>query len=117
MRWQYWRGRALESLGRTAEARAIYQRLAAQRDYHGFLAADRLGSAYTITDTPLQVTPQTLDALLNQTPVYNVPASYTFSGAKQRRKRNGAALRKRWIKQCYAKRRCWHSIGDGAIKP
>lgn len=68
MRWQYWRGRALESLGRTAEARVIYQRLAAQRDYHGFLAADRLGSAYTITDTPLQVTPQTLDALLNQTP-------------------------------------------------
>lgn len=68
LRWQYWRGRALEALGRAAEARIIYQRLAAQRDYHGFLAADRLGLAYTITDIPLQIPPQALEALLNKAP-------------------------------------------------
>ena len=45
-RWRYWRGRTLESLGRTEEARQAYRTIADQRDYHGFLAADRLGAPY-----------------------------------------------------------------------
>lgn len=68
LRWQYWRARALEGLGRVAEARPIYVHVAGHRDYHGFLAADRLGSAYTMTNVPLHVAPQTLAALLDATP-------------------------------------------------
>ncbi|MDQ5908026.1 MAG: soluble lytic murein transglycosylase [Pseudomonadota bacterium] len=67
-RWQYWRGRALEALGRSEEARSAYQRIAGQRDYHGFLAADRLGVAYTITDTPLDIPATVLDSLLASSP-------------------------------------------------
>lgn len=67
-RWQYWRGRALEALGRSEEARSAYQRVAGQRDYHGFLAADRLGVAYTITDTPLDIPATVLDNLLTRSP-------------------------------------------------
>ncbi len=67
-RWQYWRGRALEALGRSEEARSAYQRVAGQRDYHGFLAADRLGVAYTITHTPLDIPATVLDNLLTRSP-------------------------------------------------
>ncbi len=67
-RWQYWRGRALEMLGRSEEARQAYQRIAGQRDYHGFLAADRLGSPYAIANTPLVVPASEMEALLTRTP-------------------------------------------------
>ena len=68
LRWQYWQGRALDALGRGEEARFIYQRIAGQRDYYGFLAADRLGVPYTITNTPLAVSPTALDTLLANSP-------------------------------------------------
>ncbi|HRD66266.1 MAG TPA: transglycosylase SLT domain-containing protein [Candidatus Competibacter sp.] len=63
-RWQYWRGRALEELGKTEEARQVYRSIAGQRDYHGFLAADRLGISYAIANVPLAVPATELDALL-----------------------------------------------------
>ena len=65
-RWQYWRGRTLEALGRTEEAQAIYRRLANQRDYHGFLAADRLNLPYAIPNLPLAIPPTELDTLLTR---------------------------------------------------
>jgi soluble lytic murein transglycosylase len=67
-RWQYWRGRVLETLGRNQEAKPVYQRIAGQRDYHGFLAADRLGAAYAIVSTPLAVPATVLEALLTRSP-------------------------------------------------
>lgn len=67
-RWQYWRGRALEALGRAEEARQVYHRIAGQRDYHGFLAADRIGAPYAIASTPLAISMTELDALLTRLP-------------------------------------------------
>ncbi len=67
-RWQYWRARALESLGQIEPAQSIYRRIANQRDYYGFLAADRLGVSYAMTNTPLSVSPTELDALLARSP-------------------------------------------------
>lgn len=67
-RWQYWRGRALESLGRTEQAQKTYQSIASQREYYSFLAANRLGVAYTIANTPLTVSPTELDALFVGSP-------------------------------------------------
>ncbi|MFO1433666.1 MAG: transglycosylase SLT domain-containing protein [Candidatus Competibacteraceae bacterium] len=63
LRWQYWRARALESTGRNEEAQGIYRRLAMRRDYHGFLAADRLARPYSLNDQPMQVTESELAAL------------------------------------------------------
>ncbi|WMC11407.1 transglycosylase SLT domain-containing protein [Oceanimonas pelagia] len=40
-RWQYWRGRALASTGKQAAADAAWARAAGERDYYGFLAAQR----------------------------------------------------------------------------
>ena len=62
-RWQYWCARALESTGRREEAQGIYRQLATRRDYHGFLAADRLGQPYRLNDKPLQVSELELAAL------------------------------------------------------
>ena len=48
LRWLYWRARALEETGDNEAARAIYGKLAEERDYYGFLAADRLGVPYNL---------------------------------------------------------------------
>ena len=50
LRWRYWRARALDALGRSEEAR--WSELAAERDYYGFLAADRIGAPYRIVQDP-----------------------------------------------------------------
>jgi soluble lytic murein transglycosylase len=63
-RWRYWRARALEAQGNNAEAQVLYRQLAGLRNYHGFLAAKRLGAPYRIQSLPLAVSPQTHDALL-----------------------------------------------------
>ncbi|HCK82642.1 MAG TPA: lytic murein transglycosylase [Candidatus Competibacteraceae bacterium] len=63
-RWQYWRGRLLETLDRGAEARQAYEKVSGQRDYYGFLAADRLGTPYAIANIPLQASATELEALL-----------------------------------------------------
>ncbi len=53
LRWFYWRARALEELGRVDEAMPIYEWLAKERDYYGFLAADRINAAYQMNYHPL----------------------------------------------------------------
>jgi soluble lytic murein transglycosylase len=53
--WQYWRARALEQVGRTDEAQRAYREAARERNFHGFLAADRLGQPYRIGHEPLAV--------------------------------------------------------------
>jgi soluble lytic murein transglycosylase len=40
--WQYWRARALDQLGRHQDAIQIYQNLALNRSYYGFLASMRI---------------------------------------------------------------------------
>ena len=51
--WQYWRARLLDKLNRQDEAEHIYKRLAQERSYYGFLAADRLGLNYQLQNVPL----------------------------------------------------------------
>jgi len=44
--WPYWKGRALEQLGRDKEARNAYAQIASDTTFYGFMAADRLGRDY-----------------------------------------------------------------------
>ncbi len=67
-RWQYWRGRTLEALGRIGDAQQTYRSIANQRDYYGFLAADRIGVPYAIVSTPLAIPATELEALLTRLP-------------------------------------------------
>jgi peptidoglycan lytic transglycosylase len=53
-RWRYWRAKTLAKLGRKQQAERIFNQLAKDRSFYGFLAADRLGLNYTaaLTDRP-----------------------------------------------------------------
>lgn len=61
--WQYWRARALEQTGEDNEAQKIYWRLVDKRDYHGFLAARRLGVPVQMQDARLETAATALTAL------------------------------------------------------
>ena len=58
LRWRYWRARAQDALRRGDEAR--WSELAAERDYYGFLAADRIGAPYRIVQHPAHSPPEVL---------------------------------------------------------
>ncbi|MHC8440824.1 MAG: lytic transglycosylase domain-containing protein [Candidatus Eutrophobiaceae bacterium] len=64
VRSQYWHARALEQLGKVTEAREVYAKVALERDYYSFLAADRLGADYAFNHHRLPGNPvQTLRIL------------------------------------------------------
>ena len=62
-RWRYWRARALEELGFEESATALYVELSKTRNYHSFLAADRIDASYELQNAPLQLTPEQLQEL------------------------------------------------------
>ncbi len=62
--WWYWRGRALEATGDEKAARYVFQKIARERDYYGFLAADRLGIEYQMNHYPLPDNPTAREEFL-----------------------------------------------------
>jgi soluble lytic murein transglycosylase len=65
-RWKYWRARILLELGTlegASESQSIFNEIATERDFYGFLAADRLGKAYNFEDTPESITHEQVHAL------------------------------------------------------
>lgn len=52
-RWTYWRARALEATGKKSLARKLYKRVAIDRSFEGFLAADRLRVPYSFQSRKL----------------------------------------------------------------
>ena len=49
-RWRYWMARALEETQNPDQARTYYQQAAIQRNFYGFMAADRLGEPYRFSN-------------------------------------------------------------------
>ncbi len=62
-RWRYWQGRILQQTGDTEAGGKILNRLASERSYHGFLAADHLDLEYAIGHTPLQMEQERLQQI------------------------------------------------------
>jgi len=56
MRWWYWYGRALQEIGQTGQSEKVLMKLANERDYYGFLAADQLGISYNLQNSPITFT-------------------------------------------------------------
>ena len=60
-RWRYWRARSLQlAQPENPEALQLYLPVAGERDFYGFLAADRINSPYSLNHQPPQIAPQTL---------------------------------------------------------
>jgi peptidoglycan lytic transglycosylase len=53
LRWRYWHARALEETGEVDKANEIFSELAKERDYYGFLAADKVNEPYHMNHYPL----------------------------------------------------------------
>ena len=53
-RWRYWKARALDELNQTKKALPIFKLLAQQRNFYGFMSADRLNQPYQFNPTPSQ---------------------------------------------------------------
>lgn len=62
-RWRYWMARVDEAKGEKRQAAEIYGALARERDYYGFLAADRIGAEYSMQHQSIAVTPPELTAM------------------------------------------------------
>ena len=62
-RWRYWTARIDEIKGEKRQAAEAYAALAQERDYYGFLAADRVGAEYSMQHQSVEVTSDELAAL------------------------------------------------------
>jgi soluble lytic murein transglycosylase len=108
--WRYWHARALEGVGDITRARALYARLAEERDYYGFLAADRLGVSYSMNNKPLVENPTAAGRLVGIPGIWrayellHVDAqtdaqrewNYVLSGMDVQQKRLAAVLAAKW---------------------
>lgn len=63
-RWRYWTARILEATGEKDEARRLYEALARDRSYYGFLAADRIGADYSMQHVSVDASPEEVSAML-----------------------------------------------------
>lgn len=59
-RWGYWYARALQKTGKSAQAMEQFKKVAEDRSYYGFLAADKAGVKYRIDPNNLKFNQQQL---------------------------------------------------------
>ena len=63
LRWRYWRARSAELTGKRDFANQQFSSLASERDYYGFLAADKISREYQFNDVPIKPSPEALEAV------------------------------------------------------
>jgi soluble lytic murein transglycosylase len=65
-RWRYWQARSLQlAQPNSQEPKALYQSLAKERDFYGFMAADQVQAPYQLNNKPLALSPQTIQKVRN----------------------------------------------------
>jgi soluble lytic murein transglycosylase len=52
-KWQYWQARTRAAMGDTAQAQAIYSRVADDRSFYGFLASDIINKPHQLSNKPV----------------------------------------------------------------
>ncbi|WP_020561446.1 transglycosylase SLT domain-containing protein [Methylosarcina fibrata] len=62
-RWQYWQARSLAAKGERADADNLYLKLAEDRSFYGFLAADAAARPYSLSDKPVSPAANDIEAL------------------------------------------------------
>ncbi|MEX6502484.1 transglycosylase SLT domain-containing protein [Pseudomonas zhanjiangensis] len=65
-RWRYWQARSLQlAQPNNPQALALYQGLAKERDFYGFMAADQVKRPYQLNNKPLALSAKTLQKVRN----------------------------------------------------
>ncbi len=64
--WRYWKAEALRRTGQREQAGILLAELARERSYYGFLAADAIGSPYSLNHRPATAGNSELDALMER---------------------------------------------------
>jgi soluble lytic murein transglycosylase len=65
-RWQYWQARSLAKTGDELQAQNIYNHLAEDRSFYGFLAADTVSKPYHLADKPIFLSGNELESLAEE---------------------------------------------------
>jgi soluble lytic murein transglycosylase len=111
--WRYWRARALEQLGEKTQAVDLYKSLSGERDFHGFLAAERIGEPYALQSQVATVNDGDFNGLL-QSPAF-VRARELYLLGREREARSewslamrGLTKRQRIVSAIFAHRLGWH---------
>lgn len=66
--WRYWLARSLEQQAQSdhkARSQLLYQELSQERDFYGFLAADRIQTPYQLNHQPMALSQTTIDRVRN----------------------------------------------------
>ena len=65
-RWRYWQVRSLElAQPKNPQVPLLYKNVARERDYYGFLAADRAQTPYQLNNKPLMLSQQVINKVRN----------------------------------------------------
>ena len=65
-RWRYWQARSLQlAQPENQKTAQLYQPVAAERDFYGFLSADRIQAPYQLNHQPLALSPQVTKKVRN----------------------------------------------------
>ncbi|MFI8744160.1 transglycosylase SLT domain-containing protein [Pseudomonas sp. NPDC077186] len=65
-RWRYWNARSLQLAQPNSQQPAVlYQALAKERDFYGFMAADQVKAPYQLNNKPLALDPKTVQKVRN----------------------------------------------------
>ena len=78
-RWQYWLARSHASLGKQHQADKIYYKLMLDRDYYGFLAADKLGKKYQMNHQSLAFKQSRLEAFSQRRDIAHLHEFYVLN--------------------------------------
>ncbi len=62
-KWKYWQARTLEAQGQAKKANLIFQQLAQDRSFYGFMSAYKLEQTIRLGDQPLAIAEQAIDKL------------------------------------------------------
>ena len=65
-KWQYWQARALDKTGNILQAQNVYAKLAEDRSFYGFLAADNIHKPYQFANKPVFLAENELENLANE---------------------------------------------------
>jgi soluble lytic murein transglycosylase len=66
-KWQYWQARLLDKTGNALQAQEVYTKLAEDRSYYGFIAADNVRKPYQFSNKPVVLLENQLVNLSNAT--------------------------------------------------